>query len=137
MSYPQLTHTHTKKLLQILRVCFVFQATRRNVTIIRKSDSVVHTFKAKDWLWTDEKPDFLLSDSIGETSTWRSCIVTIVVNHSAVGIQSEYMTKQTYHFLAAPNSSGDDSLVCINIAVQKSLSRRSSQDEGVHICFSK
>lgn len=43
------THTHThKKLLQILRFCFVFQATRRNVTIIRKYDSVVHTFKAKD-----------------------------------------------------------------------------------------
>lgn len=37
---------------------FVSQATRRNVTIKRKSEPVAHTFKAKDWLWIDEKPDF-------------------------------------------------------------------------------
>lgn len=119
----RLSSTHQKK-HQLIRD-FVLQDTGwKNVTI--KKEILFYCaykcFKAKDWLWIDEKTDFLLSHSIGETSMWGCCIVTIVVNHSVVGNRSEYLTKQAYLFLATPSSSGDSSVVCINIAVHKSLS---------------
>lgn len=102
---------------------FFWQAKKKhyNKTIQIWFSCACKPIKGKHWLLIDEKADFLLADSIGAASTPGCCIVPIVVNHWAAGNCCEYLTKQTQHLQATPNSSGEGSVLCSPAAASKSF----------------